>query len=110
MKALWWAGCLVAGNLLVNGTLHLVMGLLGRKFIRCPRQVTQKQYEKVYAGWLSSDVVNAVYGLSQIWIAALGLATLGSFRLGATLDTGFVLLGSTLGTMLLAWKYEGSIG
>jgi hypothetical protein len=57
--------CLVyalAGNLLINGLLHLMMGLLGKRFTQRPKMVTERQFEKVYQGRLfSSAVFNAVY-------------------------------------------------
>jgi hypothetical protein len=70
---------LMAGNFLVNGLLHLLMGLLGRRFVKRPKTVTQKQYDKVYAGPLfSSAVFNTVYGLGQLAAVLILLASASS--------------------------------
>jgi hypothetical protein len=102
---------LSAGNFLMNGLLHLLMGLLGKRFVKRPKTVTQRQYDKIYAGKsFSSAVCNAVYGLAQIFAALLALACVGSFKFGATWETGTLFIGILAGTVLLAWKYDGAIG
>ena len=110
MSVLMYAGYLAAGNFMVNGLLHLLMGLLGRRFVRRPKLVSQRQYERVYTGRLfSSAVFNAVYGLGQILVVLVALAA-SPFRFGLTLETGVLCAGITFSTVLLAWKYDGAVG
>jgi hypothetical protein len=101
---------LLAGNFLINGLFHFMMGLLGKKFVRRPKSVTPAQYEKVYCGKLfSSAVFNALYGLAQIIAVLLVLLLVGSFRFGLTAGTGSLFAGIVLGTVTIAWKYEGTL-
>ena len=105
--------CLVyflAGNFLMNGLLHLMMGLFGKTFVKPPKMVSKKQYETVYSGrFFSSSVCNSLYGLGQIYVALLVLLFLGSFSVGLNAETASLALGITLGTIVLSWKYEGAI-
>ena len=101
----------VAGNFLMNGLLHLLLGLLGKRFVARPKAVSQKQFEKIYQGRLfSSAVFNAVYGLAQIVAVLLALAAGDSFRFAVNLETAMLLVGVTFGVVSLSWKYEGTIG
>jgi hypothetical protein len=110
MIMLIFVAYLMAGNCLINGLLHLMMGLLGLKFVKRPKTVNQNQYEKVYAGRLfSSAVFNAVFGLGQIAIVLILLATVGSFKIGLNAETGMLFVGIALSTIFLSWKYEGTI-
>jgi hypothetical protein len=109
LRVLRLLACLVAGNFLVNGLLHLWMGLRRRRFVKRPRSVTQPQFEKVYAGpRFSSARFNTVFGLSQLALG-LALAWVGAPRLGLPLETGVLLAGIALSTGFLAWKYAGVI-
>lgn len=110
MNVLAYIAYLLAGNFLINGLFHFMMGLLGKKFVKCPKTVTPSQYEKVYSGRLfSSAVFNAVYGLAQIVAVLLVLGLVGPFRFGLTLATGSLFAGIVLGTVTIAWKYEGTL-
>ncbi len=100
----------LAGNFLINGLFHFLMGLLGKKFVKRPKSVTPAQYEKVYCGRLfSSAVFNALYGLAQIVAMLFVLGLVGSFRFGLTTGTGSLFAGIVLGTVTIAWKYEGTL-
>lgn len=100
---------LLSGNFLANGIFHILMGLLGKKFIKCPKTVSQKSFERVYAGrWFSSAVFNCFYGLVQIYVV-FTLGILFSFHPAITLETGMLATGFAVGAMLLCWKYEGTL-
>jgi hypothetical protein len=87
-----------------------MMGLLGMRFVKRPKTVSERQYEKIYKGRLFSSVVfNTIYGLGQIVVVLAFLSSVDSFRFGFTLGTGMLVLGATAGAILLAWKYEGTI-
>jgi hypothetical protein len=109
-RSLQFCAYLLAGNFLANGFLHFVMGILGKKFVKCPKTVSEKSFRKVYAGPLfSSAVFNATYGLIHFALAFLIVYGIGSFRFGWTAEAGALSLGFILGSLQLAWKYEGTI-
>ncbi len=111
MSILFYAAYFIAGGLMVNGFFHYLMGIMGRKFIKRPKMLSQERFNKMTSGTSSfnSAVYNIIYGMIQLIIAFLILTCIGKFHFGLTWETGILILNIVISSLLSAWNFEGTL-